>query len=180
LANKEGKSFESAIETSSSEQGIFYHRIKDVFIPPDLRQRIRVPKNKYDSFMFYNRTLFPVEFKSIQAKSISIKDPKIIKPHQIEALTEALNYPHTIPGFIFNFREYDNQTFFVHIRDFNIYRQCAMEEICEREYKSKINKSSISLDICKEIGTELKNVKKVKRYRYYVKELLDELIRKYS
>lgn len=130
--------------------------------------------------MFYNRTLFPIEFKSTKAKSVNIKDPKIIKPHQIEALTDALNYPYTIPGFIFNFREHNNQTFFVHISDFNTYRECALEDKCNRDYKSKINKSSISLDICNEIGVPLVNVKKVKRHRYYIKDLLDELIKNYS
>ena len=92
---KNGRDFEAEIETSCKEQHIFYHRIKDVFIPPDLRTRVRVPKNKYDSFVFYKDTLFPLEFKSIQNKSISITDPKIIKPHQVEALAEANTYDGT-------------------------------------------------------------------------------------
>lgn len=176
---KDGRDFEAEIETSCKEQHIFYHRIKDVFIPPDQRTRIRVPKNKYDSMIFYKNTLFPIEFKSIKAKSINIKDPKIVKPHQIEGLLEANTYDGTIPGFIINFRECDNQTFFIHISDFVEYRNCLLEGICNRKYLNKVNKSSLSLDIAKEIGVPISNIKKKTNYRYYINKLLDELIEKY-
>jgi penicillin-binding protein-related factor A (putative recombinase) len=177
---KNGRDFESEIETSCKEQHIFYHRIKDVFIPPDLRTRIRVPKNKYDSFIFYKNTLFPIEMKSIKNKSISIKDPKIIKPHQIEYLEEALDYSGAIPCFLINFREYENQTFLIHITDFITYRNCALNDDCKINYFNKVNKSSLSLDICKEIGVEITNVKKKTNYRYYLGKALDSLIEKYN
>ena len=177
---KNGRDFESEIETSCKEQKIFYHRIKDVFIPPDLRTRVRVPKNKYDSFVFYKDTLFPLEFKSIQNKSISITDPKIIKPHQVEALAEANTYDGTIPGFIINYRNYENQTFFIHIEAFLDYKECATNGNCKYDYINKVNKSSLPLDIAKEIGIEITNVKKKTAYRYYINKLLDRLIEKYK
>jgi penicillin-binding protein-related factor A (putative recombinase) len=177
---KDGRDFEAEIETSCKEQRLFYHRIKDVFIPPDLRTRIRVPKNKYDSMIFYKNTLFPIEFKSIKAKSINIKDPKIIKPHQIEGLLEANTYEGTIPGFIINFRSCDNQTFFIHIKDFVEYRDCVLDGKCNRNYTHKKNEVSLPIGIAQEIGTEISNVKKKTNYRYYINKLLDQLIEKYS
>jgi penicillin-binding protein-related factor A (putative recombinase) len=80
--------------------------------------------------------------------------------------------------FLFNFREPDNKSFFVHIQDFVTYKHIAENQL-EHTYQSKINKSSIPIAICQEIGIELKNVKKVKKYRYYLKILFDELIEKY-
>jgi penicillin-binding protein-related factor A (putative recombinase) len=179
LAKKnEGKLFEEDMKSSAKDQNIFFYRVKDV--PPTLlKPNARVSKNDFDSFIYRKPNLFPIEFKSTKAKSISFSE-SIIKSHQIEALKEAVEYDGLIAGFIFNFREYENATYFVHINDFLTYKHIAENEITEHTYKSKINKSSIPLDICKEIGVEVGNVKKVKRYRYYINKLLDELIKKFN
>ncbi|MGM7720704.1 Holliday junction resolvase RecU [Metabacillus sp. Hm71] len=176
--NNPGKIFEQDIETSCSEQNIFYYRIKDTFIPMELRKRVKVTKNDYDSFVYKYPNLFPIEFKSTQNKSFSF-DEKIIKKHQIEALEKAATYDGLIAGFIFNFREYDNKTLFVHIEDFIKYKKCAEEGICEMEYV-KVNKSSIPLEVCEQIGEPIHNVKKKIRYRYYINKLISSLIDKYS
>lgn len=178
MAKNAGKSFEEDMKQSAIDQGIFFYRVKDVN-PMFLKPNARVSKNDYDSFIYKKPNLFPIEFKSTGQKSISF-DEKIIKAHQIKALQNAVTYDGLIAGFIFNFREYDNQTFFVHIDDFTKYKYIAENQIKENNYISKINKSSISLDICKEIGIEISNVKKKVRYRYYIKKLLDTLIDKYS
>jgi penicillin-binding protein-related factor A (putative recombinase) len=177
MAKSEGKQFETDVENSCKSQKIFYHRIKDVSIPPDLRTRIKVGQNKYDSLIFYNGILFPIEFKSTGQKSISF-DPKIIKPHQITNLQEAMQFEDVVSGFIFNFREYDNYTCFIHINDFIAYKNVAEGLVKEHTYKNKINKSSISLDVCKEISTEILNGKKKVHYFYDMKKLLDKLIKK--
>lgn len=174
-----GKSFEDDIQVSCKGQGIFFSRIKDVFIPPDLRTRVRVPKNPYDAFAFYKDTLFALEFKSIKAKSISVSDPKIIKPHQIESLKEANTYEGVLGGFIFNFRVEDNPTFYVPIDKFIEYQKCALEDDCAIEYEAKVQKS-LSIAICREIGTEIKNVKKKVKYTYLMKKLFDELKAAYT
>jgi penicillin-binding protein-related factor A (putative recombinase) len=178
LAKKNhGKLFEEDMKSSAKEQNIFFYRVKDV--PPTLlKPNARVSKNDFDSFIYRKPNLFPIEFKSTQNKSVSFEE-KIIKSHQIEALKEAVEYDGLIAGFIFNFREYENATYFVHINDFLAYKNIAENEL-ENTYKSKINKSSIPLDICKEIGVEVRNVKKKVRYRYYINKLLDELIEKYN
>lgn len=175
--NKEGKMFEEDIETSCKDQSIFYYRIKDTFIPPDLRTRVRVTKNKYDSFIYRKPNLFPIEFKSTKDKKFSFSE-SIIKKHQIEALQDAATYDGLIAGFIFNFRSEGNETWFVHIDDFIKYKHIAENGIKEHTYKSKVNRASISLDICREIGIEVKNVKKKVRYRYYINQLVDCLINK--
>jgi penicillin-binding protein-related factor A (putative recombinase) len=173
-----GKLFEEDMKSSAKDQGIFFYRVKDV--PPTLlKPNARVSKNDFDSFIYRKPNLFPIEFKSTQNRSVSF-DEKIIKGHQIEALKEAVEYDGLIAGFIFNFREYDNTTYFVHINDFLAYKHIAENEITDHTYKSKVNKSSIPLDICKEIGIEVRNVKKKVRYRYYINKLLDELIEKFN
>lgn len=174
--SKEGKVFEESLESSCNDQNIFYHRIKDTYVPPDLRRRVRVTKNKYDSLLYYKNYLFPVEMKSTKENRFSF-DESIIKQHQIENLKEANDYNGVIAGFIFNFRQPENRAFFVHIEDFVIYKNIA-ENGLDHTYKSKVNKASIPLGICEEIGIEITNIKKITKYRYYINKLLDELIRK--
>ncbi len=89
-----------------------------------------VPKNKYDALIFRKNHLFPVELKSTKAKSISMKE-SMIKAHQIKNLKEAAKFDGVIAGFLFNFREPDNRTFFVHINDFLDYQNIAENQIKE-------------------------------------------------
>lgn len=185
MSKNHGKIFEQDIERSAKKQKIFFHRNKDIHIPFNVRQLLAkhnmilpVSRNKYDNFLFHKGYLFPLELKSTGQKSISF-DEKIIKEHQIKYLKEATNYENIIPGFIFNFRCYDNQTFFVHINDFLTYKDVAKNEK-EHTYKHKVNKSSISLDICKEIGIEIKNNKNKTRYFYNIKDFISEAVLKYT
>lgn len=172
---KQGKEFEAAVETSCAEQGIFYFRVRDVNLPPDVRMRVKLPQNRYDCLVYYKDHLFPLELKSTQGKSISFSE-SIIKQHQIDNLKQATEYEGVIPGFLFNFREVEgNKTYFVHIDDFLIYKNIAENQL-EHTYKNKVNKSSIPVAICEEIGVPVVNVKKVRKYRYYVNKLLDSLI----
>lgn len=173
-----GKEFEMDLKKSATEQGIYFYRIKDVN-PLFLKANAKVSQNDFDSFIYKKPNLFPIELKSTGQRSISF-DNKIIKKHQIQALDEASKYDGLIAGFIFNFREYDNFTTFIHIQDFLEIQYLSQNQISEHRFKSKLNKSSIGLDICKEIGIEMKSVKKAKKYRYYIGTLLEELIEKYK
>ncbi|AKO92048.1 hypothetical protein BEH_08015 [Priestia filamentosa] len=179
MAKDQGRAFESDVEQSCKDQKVFYHRIKDVFIPMDLRRRVRVPMNKYDSFVFKRPHLVPLEFKSTKAKSFSFSE-KIIKEHQIKYLKEAVDYDGVIAGFVFNFRESDNATYFVHIDDFIQYKNHAEGKDDSITYKSKVNKSSIPIAICEEIGIPVENMKKKVRYRYYINKLIDDISEKYD
>lgn len=177
MAGKEGKQFEADLESSCNDQRIFYFRVRDVN-PMALKKSFGIPKNKYDCLMYYKNYLFPMEMKSVNAKSIGLKE-NMIKAHQIKSLKEATKYDGVIAGFIFNFRKDENRAFFVHIDDFIKYKKCAEEGVCDITYKNKVNKSSIPIGICEEIGIEIKNSLKQKYYRYYINNLLDELINKY-
>lgn len=178
MSRRIGARFQTDIETSCKEQDIFFHNIKDVFLPPDVRRRVRLPKNKYDSILYSNGNLFPMELKTTDKKSISFSE-SVIKQHQIENLEEASKFEGVIPGFLLNFREQpENLTYFIHIKDFIKYKDFA-ESQSEHPYRcrkgKKINGASISLDICQEIGVEVLSIKKQVNYRYFVKTLIDEL-----
>ncbi|MFA1509863.1 Holliday junction resolvase RecU [Priestia aryabhattai] len=177
MSKNDGKKFEETLKKNSLEQNTFFYRIKDV---PQmmLKQGSRVSQNYYDSFAFRNGHLFALELKSTKQKSISFS-PKIIKPHQIKYLKEASDYEGVIAGFLLQFRENDNKTYFVHISDFIKYKNTAEGKL-ENTYINKVNKSSIPIAICEEIGTELINIKLDVNYRYYIRNLLDELIKKYG
>lgn len=177
--SKEGKSFEQSIEKSCKDQGIFYHRIRDVFLPPDLRMRVRVPKNKYDAFCFHKGFLFALEFKSVNAKSINIKDPKIIKPHQTEGLKDADKFDNVIAGFIFNFRKDENVSYFVPIDKYVEFYKCLVTGSCP-VYGSKLNKSSITIANCEEIGFKIESKKLKINHQYYMNDLIDRLIENYK
>ena len=152
---------------SCAKQKVFFDRIKDTFIPPDLRNRVFVTKNKYDNYIFKDGWLFPCELKSTKQKSVSF-DEKIIKQHQIDSLLEASTYNEAIcPGFIFNFRSYKNQTYFVHILDF-------------LEFKDSTTKKSISLDVCSEIGIKINNQIKRVHYSYDILEFIENAIERYK
>lgn len=168
-----GSRFQEDVQKSANKQDVWFMRIKDVNIPFTLRGTVHVSKNDYDCLAYYQECLFPMELKSTQAKSVSF-DESIIKQHQIEALQKAHTYEGVIAGFLFNFRNYNNATYFVPIEEFIKLKNISENEL-DHNYKSKVNKSSIPLDICKEIGYELFGVKKRTRFQYYIKDLLSTL-----
>ncbi|MEK4692225.1 hypothetical protein NSQ09_21755 [Bacillus sp. FSL W8-1202] len=174
-ANNQGKVFEANIEKSAADQKLFFYRIKDVN-PMFLKRGAAVSKNKYDCFLHFNGYLFPFELKSTKNKSISFSE-KIIKPQQIKHLKEATQYPNIIPGFLFQFREPENKVYFVHIDDFLKYKSIAEKQL-EHTYNNKVNKSSIPIAICEEIGTEVRWMKKKVNFTYYLNKLCGELIKK--
>jgi penicillin-binding protein-related factor A (putative recombinase) len=172
-----GKDFEQQIEDSCKHYDIFNFRVRDVN-PMLLKKGSQVPKNRFDYLLYYDYHLFPCELKSTQSKSVSFSE-SIIKEYQIKNLTEAATYKGIISGFIFNFRKYDNQTFFVHINEFNKYKEI-VENNLEHTYESKTNEASIPLDVCKEIGFKIPNEILRTRYRYSMDKLFERLIDHYG
>lgn len=174
-ANNQGKVFEANIEKSAADQKLFFYRIKDVN-PMFLKRGAAVSKNKYDCFLFFKGYLFPLELKSTKDKSIAFRE-EIIKAQQIKHLKDATQYPNIIPGFLFQFREPENKVYFVHINDFLKYKNIAENQL-KHTYKNKVNKASIPIAICDEIGTEVRWMKKKVNYTYYLNKLCGELIKK--
>ncbi|WP_423231214.1 Holliday junction resolvase RecU [Bacillus safensis] len=169
-----GKVFEANIQQSAKDQGLFFYRIKDVN-PMAIKRNFGVSKNKYDCILFAKGVLFPLELKSTKSKFISFSE-SIIKAQQIKHLEAASKYEGVLPGFLFNFREPENRVFFVHIEDFLKYKNIAENQL-EHTYISKVNKSSIPIGICEEIGIEVRWMKKKVNYTYYINKMCDSLIR---
>lgn len=172
---KAGQQFQKDIEDSCKEQEIFFHNVRDVHIPFDLRYRIPVPKNKYDAFIFYNSTLFAVELKTVADKRIPFSN---VPQHQIDNLTEAEKYADVRAGFIFNFRnEPGNPTYFVPVLAYRNYVMIAESGVKEHEkYRGRINKASIPLHICDQIGYKVHSEIKRVHYRYFIKDGLDGVL----
>ncbi|MBU8607901.1 Holliday junction resolvase RecU [Bacillus pumilus] len=175
LSTNLGKVFEANIQQSAKDQGLFFYRIKDVN-PMALKQNFGVSKNKYDCILFANGHLFPLELKSTKSKSVSFSK-SMIKPQQIKHLKEAAECEGVIPGFLFNFREPENRVFFVHIKDFLTYKNIAEKQLAHT-YISKVNKSSIPIGICEEIGTEVRWMKKKVNYTYYINKMCESVVSK--
>jgi penicillin-binding protein-related factor A (putative recombinase) len=175
-SRNEGNIFEDAFESSCKKQKVFFSRNRDVFIPPKYRTEIRVPKNLYDYFMFADKTLFPLELKSTKENNLPFKN---IKDHQLEALEKASEFENVISGILINFRHDTNKVYFINIIDFLQYQKVAKGE-AENTYKSKVNRSSIPVGICCEIGIEVGSKLLKVNYSYHVKELVSEAIKKYG
>ncbi|MEH7760203.1 Holliday junction resolvase RecU [Bacillus pumilus] len=173
LSTNLGKIFEANIQQSAKDQGLFFYRIKDVN-PMAIKRNFGISKNNYDCFLYAKGVLFPLELKSTKSKSISFSE-SMIKSQQIKHLEAAAKYEGVLPGFLFNFREPENRVFFVHIKDFLTYKNIAEKQLAHT-YKSKVNKSSIPIGICEEIGTEVRWMKKKVNYTYYINKMCENLI----
>lgn len=172
MVKNKGQEFQDDIKNSCDKQGIHVRRLRDVYIPPHLRDQIAVPESPYDFEIFFIGSLLSVELKSTKLKSLSFK---MIKEHQITGLQKELQYEGVYPGFIFNFREYDNATYFIHISDFLIYQQVVAGEIAS-PYKGAVNAGSIPLHTCAEIGIQVDNQKLRVHYRYDMDKLVKDIL----
>lgn len=183
MASRDGKKFEANIKQSCDKEGVFFDRIKDISISPNIPEKYRKmiprPKNKYDCYIFSNHYLFPIELKSTQETRMSFSE-SIIKKHQIDSLTWANQFASDgiIAGFLFNFRT-QNETYFIHIQDFNTYKEIAESGSKEHSYP-KVNKSSMPIEVCRQIGIEIKYKKLRTNYHYYIKEFIERAIEKYK
>ena len=108
--------------------------------------------------MFHNetRTLYLFELKSTQGSSISYT---MLRDNQIEELTKASTYD-LVAGFVFNFRKYNNTTYFMPIDEFN--------EMVKENKKKSFNIS----DIKKYNVMQINSAKKITRYKYDINEFV--------
>ena len=162
-----GKLFEEDFKKSVPDN-IYYYRLKDASSSwsNDGTSRF-TPKNPFDSILYKYPIMFQIELKSTKGSSISFGgQSKMIKEHQINSLTESSKHFGITAGFIFNFRTYNNATYFMHIIDFN--------NFLERTTKLSINLN----DIENFGGIAIENNLLKKRYRYNIKLLVNDLIEK--
>lgn len=158
-------SFEDDFKASGNKD-ILVHRQRDVFLPPECRacNKIHLPKNPFDLILYKQPTLILAELKSTGQKSISL-DEKIIKKHQSLSLLKFSDYKGVICGFIFNFREFNNATFFIGIQDF-------------MSFVEKAERKSIPLAYCQEVGIEVDQQLKKTRYKYNILKLFNDINKK--
>lgn len=175
MAKNAGKRFEKDIQDSCKKYDIFFYRIKDstgafnkaCMNCPENSNKF-TPKNEVDLLIFKNSILFPLEMKSTKSKSLSFSK-SIIKPQQIKKLTEWTQFKNVIPGFLINFRSNDNKTFFLHIDDFNYYKENPIMK----------NKSSIPFAYCEQEGIEIEHKLKKVNYTYNIKKFINDVKEKY-
>ena len=104
--------------------------------------------------------------KYISYEDITVDEPakKMIHKHQIIGLTKYLQYNNVISGFIFNFRDEQNnteRTYFQNIKDFNT--------MCK-----KINKSSFNeVDLLLNKGVKIQGQKKRVHYKWDMQEFFN-------
>lgn len=176
MAKNEGKVFEESIQKSCKIQNIKYLRLKDApnqfSFGGGAQSNIRFTQSSpYDIEIYYYPNLICCELKSTQGTSFSIpadeKDnKKMIKARQIKGLNEYCNQKGVTCGFLFNFRENDNNTYFMSIKSFM--------DFYNNTTKKSINESDILFysDTIK-IDCE----KKIKRYTYNLLGLFDKIER---
>lgn len=170
-----GKVFEDEIKASCFEQGIFIQRLNDSSQSYTESAARFTPKNPCDFHIFRKPTLMLVECKHTKNGNMSIQRSKeedrnkMIKYHQIEALTKASIYDGVEAGFLLSFLNEKTQvesTFYMPIENFN-------------DFLNTSDKKSINmLDVLKYNPVAVKQEKKQKYYRFDISKLFNDLERR--
>ena len=155
-----GKVFEQDFQKSCPESAYIY-RLKDNAASFAKGTNTRFTShNMCDYLLFDNksRTLYFLELKSTKSSSVPLS---MIRETQIKELTEASNN-NLIAGFVVNFREKDNFTGFISIKDFN-------------RMMNEINKKSFNIEDLKKYRViEIKSEKKRTRYKYNIENFINK------
>jgi penicillin-binding protein-related factor A (putative recombinase) len=165
-----GKVFEKQIQ-ASFPLSVYCLRLPDPAQSFGGENQLRFSnKNPYDFLLFWSPYMFALELKSTQGASFSIQSNKTekgkdVKLHQIEGLNKVSTYDNAYGGFIFNFRNNNNNTYWMSILNFN-------------EYLSQTTKKSINENDIKQYnGILIGNKLKITTYSYYINILLDDIVK---
>lgn len=172
-----GKQFEDDFATSVDISKYLLHRLKDSAQSYNNSSDTSYSwQNPCDYFLFNGKLFFCFELKSTKSKSISYqidkndKSQRMIKWHQIEALTKFSKYNNVVAGFVLNYRDDTNnnqRTYFLDIRDFNKIRLSAD--------KHSVNEIDILLNNAVKIEGNIKRV----HWHWNVNEFLESQTNKY-
>jgi len=171
-----GKRFESAIKNSVPAYCLYY-RLPD---PPqsfNQSNTLRFSwKNPCDAFIFDSQSsiFYALELKTTKSKSFSFEDiniegkqpSRMIHKHQILALKDYADFKNVVSGFIFNFRNEDNNieiTYFQGISDFLI----MVERIGKKSFNEK--------DLLEYSPMEIVGNKKRVHYTWDIDKFLKEI-----
>ena len=162
ISVNEGKRFEQNWKSSVEElDDLWIYRLKDNAASFSDGSNTRFAShNMCDYIMFddYTRTLYCTELKSTKGTSVSLS---MIRENQIKELTEASKHM-LVAGFLVNFRNENNDTYFIEINDFN-------------KMISEINKKSFNIkDLQKYNAIYVESECKKVNHKYNVKKFISE------
>ncbi len=161
IAKNEGKKFEEDFANSVDKTKCWLYRLRDNAASFSGGDKTRFSSTNICDYILYHndtRTLYLCELKSTKSTSIPYT---MLKQNQINGLTEASNHL-IVPCFIFNYREYNNVTYFMLIDDFN-------------DMKTSLKKKSFNpTDLEKYGALKIYSEKKQTRYRYDIERLIKE------
>ena len=159
IAQSEGKKFEQDFANSINKDECWLYRLRDNAASFGGSTNTRfASSNICDYVLFHNetRTLYLLEMKSTKSSSIPYT---MIRDNQIKELTESSKHM-LVAGFVFNYREKENATYFMMIDDFN----CMVSEI---------NKKSFNIfDLEKYGAIKINNTRKRTRYTYDIEDFI--------
>lgn len=165
-----GKTFENDFSSSVNKECILTKRLNDNASSWSGGNNTRFTSTNECDYIFFNsvtQKLFFLELKTTKS-SITFWNERFekgnfqIKKNQILGLEKFSKYKNVYCGFIFNFRNKENHTYYVEINDFN-------------KYIKSINKKSINEnDVLNMNHTVIPNEIKKVHYKY----LLDDFFNK--
>jgi recombination protein U len=144
-----GKKFEEDWRNSVPE-GIFLLRLKDGGGWGNGTNTRFTPSNECDAIMFDGQIFYMLEFKSHEGASIPFT---CIRDKQLESLRNNKDYKNLRAGFVFNFRDAGNIT--IYVDGWKVW-----------DYINNADRKSIPIGWIVLNGVEIKNIKKISRYRY--------------
>lgn len=176
MAGNNGKRFEGNFKKSALNQGLFFERFIDSNKFNFGEGTRFTPQNPSDCFIFDTECLYYIELKSTIGTSISFNQPctekgkgtYMIKPHQVNALLERSNYPNVYCMLILDYADrvtkggttIEGGTYAIPIKTFV-------------DWANSVDKKSINLNDCQEIGIQVPRKRKKINYTYDIKTVLD-------
>ena len=161
IAQNEGKKFEQDIKESIPDDCWFY-RLRDNTSSFAGSKNTRFTSSNICDYLLLDdrtRTLFLIECKSTKSTSMSLS---MIRNNQIDGLKKASKH-HLVAGLLVNFRNYNNDTFFILIDEY-------------LDMLESLNKKSFNVKDLENIGaTRIESEKKRVRYKYDIRKMINEL-----
>ena len=160
IAQNEGKIFEKAIKDSVPSTCWIY-RFRDNAASFGNGNNTRFASSNICDYLLFDdnsRTLYLLELKSTKSTSLPLS---MIRDNQIKSLQEASEH-NLVAGFICNFRNENNDTFFIEICDFV-------------KMMENINKKSFNInDLKNNNAIQINSRKKRTRYTYDIQKFVNE------
>lgn len=162
IAVNEGKRFEQNWKSSVEElDNLWIYRLKDNAASFSGGSNTRFASHNMCDFIMFDdssRTLYAIELKSTKSASVTLS---MVRDNQIEELTKASKH-NLVAGFLINFRNNSNDTYFIEMCDFN-------------KMISEINKKSFNKkDLISYNAIYVESACKKVNYKYNIKKFIKD------